>query len=183
MKNGILNLPESTRSLRDWRLDPSKGRAPHTSTYSTTPRLWKVLKVEIRWWRVEKMETVTWERLFKTLKPLSLFNVISINISESTQKGIFISLQLPITSQKRLSNAHHSRFIVDTLCSPRRLSQVLGTALPQTPRARRRAGTHTRCPGDPPETRSWRTRSPRSWCSSLSPGAGSPPSGLCAPLA
>ena len=39
MKKGILNLPASTRSRSDWRLEPSKGRAPHTSTYSTTPRL------------------------------------------------------------------------------------------------------------------------------------------------
>ena len=55
------------------------------------------------------METVTWERLFKTLKPLSLFNVISINISESTQKGIFISLQL------RPKNACQMLIIVDLL--------------------------------------------------------------------
>ena len=39
MKKGILNLPASTRSRSDWRLEPSKGRAPQTSTYSTTPRL------------------------------------------------------------------------------------------------------------------------------------------------
>ena len=39
MKKGILNLPESTRSLSAWRLQASNGRAPHTITYSTTPML------------------------------------------------------------------------------------------------------------------------------------------------
>ena len=57
-------------------------------------------------------ETVTWERLFKTLNPLSIFNVISINISESTQKGIFISLQL------RPKNACQMLIIVDLLWTP-----------------------------------------------------------------
>ena len=63
-------------------------------------------------------ETVTWERLFKTLKPLSLFNVISINISESTQKGAFISLQL------RPKNACQMLIIVDLLWTPCVLTQT-----------------------------------------------------------
>lgn len=42
IKNGIRNLPERTRSRKAWRLCPSNGRAPHTSTYKTTPRLWKI---------------------------------------------------------------------------------------------------------------------------------------------
>jgi hypothetical protein len=37
MKNGILNLPDSTRSRNDCNVDPSKGSAPQTSTYNTTP--------------------------------------------------------------------------------------------------------------------------------------------------
>lgn len=41
MKKGILNLPCRTRSLSICKLVPSNGRAPQTSTYSTTPRLWK----------------------------------------------------------------------------------------------------------------------------------------------
>lgn len=39
MKKGMRNLPLSTRARRFCRVLPSKGRAPHTSTYSTTPRL------------------------------------------------------------------------------------------------------------------------------------------------
>ena len=42
MKNGILNLPDSTLSLSNCKVDPSNGKAPQTSTYSTTPRLWKL---------------------------------------------------------------------------------------------------------------------------------------------
>lgn len=42
IKKGILNLPCSTRSLSIWRFVPSKGRAPHTKTYSTTPKLWNI---------------------------------------------------------------------------------------------------------------------------------------------
>ena len=38
MKNGIRNLPESTRSLKAGKVDASNGRAPHTNTYKTTPR-------------------------------------------------------------------------------------------------------------------------------------------------
>ena len=41
MKKGILNLPERTLSLKDCKVDPSKGSDPHTSTYRTTPKLWK----------------------------------------------------------------------------------------------------------------------------------------------
>ena len=37
MKKGILNLPERTLSLRAGNVAASKGRAPHTSTYRTTP--------------------------------------------------------------------------------------------------------------------------------------------------
>lgn len=37
IKNGIRNRPESTRSRSDCSVDPSKGNAPQTSTYSTTP--------------------------------------------------------------------------------------------------------------------------------------------------
>lgn len=37
MKNGILNLPDNTRSRNDCNVDPSKGNAPHTRTYKTTP--------------------------------------------------------------------------------------------------------------------------------------------------
>jgi hypothetical protein len=37
MKNGILNLPDKTRSLRAGKVAASKGRAPHTKTYRTTP--------------------------------------------------------------------------------------------------------------------------------------------------
>ena len=40
---GILNLPANTLDLRCWRLWPSNGRAPHTITYKTTPRLWNRL--------------------------------------------------------------------------------------------------------------------------------------------
>lgn len=39
MKKGMRNLPLSTRARRFCRVLPSNGRAPHTSTYSTTPRL------------------------------------------------------------------------------------------------------------------------------------------------
>ena len=39
MKKGILNLPERTRSRNAWRLQASKGSAPHTITYRTTPML------------------------------------------------------------------------------------------------------------------------------------------------
>ena len=38
MKNGMRNLPERTRSLKAGKVAASKGRAPHTKTYSTTPR-------------------------------------------------------------------------------------------------------------------------------------------------
>lgn len=41
MKKGIRNLPLITLSRKDCNVVPSKGRAPHTSTYKTTPILWK----------------------------------------------------------------------------------------------------------------------------------------------
>ncbi len=41
IKKGMRNRPDNTRSRRVCRLWPSKGRAPHTNTYSTTPRLCK----------------------------------------------------------------------------------------------------------------------------------------------
>jgi hypothetical protein len=37
MTYGIWNLPDRTLSLSDWRVEPSNGSAPHTSTYKTTP--------------------------------------------------------------------------------------------------------------------------------------------------
>lgn len=37
MKNGIRNRPDNTRSRSDCNVDPSKGNAPQTSTYKTTP--------------------------------------------------------------------------------------------------------------------------------------------------
>lgn len=39
MKNGMRNFPLSTLARRFCSVLPSKGRAPQTSTYSTTPRL------------------------------------------------------------------------------------------------------------------------------------------------
>lgn len=39
MKNGTRNFPESTLDLRLCSELPSNGKAPQTSTYSTTPRL------------------------------------------------------------------------------------------------------------------------------------------------
>ena len=39
MKNGILNLPDKTLSLRDCKEAPSNGSAPQTKTYKTTPKL------------------------------------------------------------------------------------------------------------------------------------------------
>lgn len=39
MKNGMRNFPLSTRARRFCSVLPSKGRAPQTSTYRTTPRL------------------------------------------------------------------------------------------------------------------------------------------------
>lgn len=36
-KNGIRNLPDKTRSLKDCNVDPSNGSAPQTKTYKTTP--------------------------------------------------------------------------------------------------------------------------------------------------
>ena len=39
MKKGIRNFPLSTRLRSDCNVLPSKGRAPHTNTYSTTPKL------------------------------------------------------------------------------------------------------------------------------------------------
>ena len=38
MKNGILNLPDKTRSLKAGSVGASKGKAPQTRTYRTTPR-------------------------------------------------------------------------------------------------------------------------------------------------
>lgn len=39
IKNGIRNLPATTMLRRSCNVAPSKGNAPHTRTYSTTPRL------------------------------------------------------------------------------------------------------------------------------------------------
>lgn len=39
MKNGILNRPSRTRDRRLCNVLPSNGKAPHTRTYSTTPKL------------------------------------------------------------------------------------------------------------------------------------------------
>lgn len=39
MKKGMRNLPLRTRARKFCRVLPSKGRAPHTSTYNTTPKL------------------------------------------------------------------------------------------------------------------------------------------------
>lgn len=49
MKNGILNLPDNTRSRNDCNVDPSNGSAPQTSTYNTTPSdwwMWRKIKDE-----------------------------------------------------------------------------------------------------------------------------------------
>lgn len=40
IKNGILKRPERTRSRSDCNVEPSNGKAPQTSTYSTTPSDW-----------------------------------------------------------------------------------------------------------------------------------------------
>lgn len=40
MKYGILNFPDTTIDLRVCKVLASKGRYPHTKTYSMTPRLW-----------------------------------------------------------------------------------------------------------------------------------------------
>ena len=40
MKKGTLYFPLSIRSRKLCNVLPSKGSAPHTNTYSTTPRLW-----------------------------------------------------------------------------------------------------------------------------------------------
>jgi len=40
MKNGMRNLPESTRYRNICRFWPSNGSVPHTRTYRTTPKLW-----------------------------------------------------------------------------------------------------------------------------------------------
>ena len=37
MKNGIRKRPDKTLSRRDCKVDPSKGSAPQTRTYNTTP--------------------------------------------------------------------------------------------------------------------------------------------------
>lgn len=39
MKKGIRNFPLRTRARKFCRVLPSKGRAPHTNTYNTTPKL------------------------------------------------------------------------------------------------------------------------------------------------
>lgn len=39
MKKGMRNLPLRTRARRFCRVLPSNGRAPHTNTYNTTPKL------------------------------------------------------------------------------------------------------------------------------------------------
>ena len=41
MKKGMRNLPDRTRSLRAGKVAASNGKAPHTSTYRTTPSDWK----------------------------------------------------------------------------------------------------------------------------------------------
>lgn len=41
IKKGILNRPSKTRERKLCSVLPSNGKAPHTSTYSTTPRLCK----------------------------------------------------------------------------------------------------------------------------------------------
>ena len=41
MKNGTRNFPERILALSMCRVLPSNGRAPHTNTYNTTPKLWK----------------------------------------------------------------------------------------------------------------------------------------------
>lgn len=40
MKKGMRNLPLRTRARKFCRVLPSKGRAPHTNTYNTTPKLY-----------------------------------------------------------------------------------------------------------------------------------------------
>lgn len=40
MKKGIRNLPLRTRARKFCRVLPSNGRAPHTNTYNTTPKLY-----------------------------------------------------------------------------------------------------------------------------------------------
>jgi hypothetical protein len=47
MKNGIRNRPDKTLSRRDCKVEPSKGNAPQTNTYSTTPSDFKEKK--FRW--------------------------------------------------------------------------------------------------------------------------------------
>lgn len=41
MKYGTLNFPDITLFFSAINVCPSKGREPHTRTYSTTPKLWK----------------------------------------------------------------------------------------------------------------------------------------------
>lgn len=40
MKKGIRNLPLRTRARKFCRVLPSNGKAPHTNTYNTTPKLY-----------------------------------------------------------------------------------------------------------------------------------------------
>lgn len=52
MKYGILNLPAMTLLRMHCNVEPSNGRAPHTSTYSTTPRLCKpTTNIHVRYTR------------------------------------------------------------------------------------------------------------------------------------
>lgn len=47
MKYGMRNWPDKTRLRRSCNVEPSKGKAPQTNTYKTTPKLYNVQYLKI----------------------------------------------------------------------------------------------------------------------------------------
>ena len=56
MKNGIRNRPDKTLSRKDCNVEPSKGNAPQTNTYNTTPSDFKEKYVKVYKISIIKLE-------------------------------------------------------------------------------------------------------------------------------
>lgn len=69
IKYGIRKIPDKTRPRRSWRVEPSKGKAPQTSTYRTTPKLYNCKNKNI----LEDLLTRYFYVVLKTLTQTSAF--------------------------------------------------------------------------------------------------------------
>lgn len=110
MKKGMRNLPLRTRALKFCRVLPSKGRAPQTSTYRTTPKLYREKRVRHKLWANEKKKKKS-QYLTKWLMNLKL--IINVIILYQPWKHLFWWKQVFITHSEK-SQTSNGFFGADT---------------------------------------------------------------------